>query len=161
MPRLDPQQGLMPSLLDRLIDPDTEGTAGRHGYDLQQIIDAVRRDLEELLNTHPSYTDIPEEWVELRQSVLQYGLPDLASVAVASHTEREDLGRIVETVIQRFEPRLREVKALLAESAEGEERHVRFHIAARLNVDPAPEVSFETVLELTTGHASIQAREVS
>ena len=60
MPRVDPHQGLMPSLLDRLIDPDAEGTVGRHGYDLQQVIDAVRRDLEDLLNTHPSYTDIPD-----------------------------------------------------------------------------------------------------
>jgi hypothetical protein len=36
---------------------------------------------------------------------------------------------------------------------------VRFHIDARLNVDPAPEVSFETVVELITGHASIKTSE--
>ena len=33
---------------------------------------------------------------------------------------------------------------------------MRFHIQARLNVDPSPEVGFETVLELTTGHASVK-----
>jgi type VI secretion system protein ImpF len=161
MPRVDPNQGLMPSLLDRLIDPDAEGTVGRHGYDLQQVIDAVRRDLEDLLNTHPSYTDIPEEWAELRSSVLLFGLPDLVSVTVRSHSDREEICRIVESIIQRFEPRLRNVRAVLRDSPEGQERHVRFHIEGQLNVDPAPEVSFETVLELTTGHASIQAREAS
>jgi predicted component of type VI protein secretion system len=36
------------------------------------------------------------------------------------------------------------------------ERTVRFHINARLTVDPAPEVAFETVLELMTGHTSVQ-----
>jgi type VI secretion system protein ImpF len=161
MSRLDQNQGLMPSVLDRLIDPDTEGTAWRRGYGLQQVVDAVRRDLEELLNTHPSFHDLPEEWAELRRSVLAYGLPDMASVSAANQIEREELGRVVEAIIQRFEPRLRDVRAVLVESGEGEDRHVRFHIEARLNVDPAPEVAFETVLELSTGHASIQAGEQS
>ena len=34
---------------------------------------------------------------------------------------------------------------------------VKFHIDARLRVEPSPEVGFETTLELTTGHASIKA----
>ena len=32
---------------------------------------------------------------------------------------------------------------------------IRFRIEAELNVDPAPEVGFETVLELTTGRATV------
>jgi predicted component of type VI protein secretion system len=35
---------------------------------------------------------------------------------------------------------------------------VLFHIDAELRVNPAPAVAFETVLELTTGHASIRER---
>jgi type VI secretion system protein ImpF len=151
------QHGLMPSILDRLIDPDAEGTAWRQGYDLQQIIDAVRRDLEDLLNTHPTYSALGEQWVELGKSVLLYGLPDMASVTATTTSQREELAKIVEGIIQRYEPRLRNVRAILKTGSGEDDRHVRFHIEAQLNVDPAPEVSFETVLELTTGHTSIQA----
>ena len=35
-------------------------------------------------------------------------------------------------------------------------RAVRFHIDARLRVDPAPEVAFDTILELTTGHTTVK-----
>ncbi len=38
-------------------------------------------------------------------------------------------------------------------------RRVRFHIEARLAVDPCPEVAFDTVLELTTGRATIATAE--
>ena len=47
----DPFQGLMPSVLDRLIDAESAGTPTRQGYTLSQMEDAVRRDLEDLLNT--------------------------------------------------------------------------------------------------------------
>jgi type VI secretion system protein ImpF len=152
-------QGLMPSLLDRLIDPDTAGTQWRFGYGVEQITDAVRRDLEELLNAHPPYSRLDPAWAELRKSVLQFGLPDLMSVEVSSQSQQDELARLVEDVILRFEPRLRNVRAVLIETGGLSERSVRFHVEARLNVDPAPEVAFETVLELSTGHASIKTRD--
>ena len=151
-----PQHGLMPSMLDRLIDPDTTGTVWRHGYAIEQVIDAVRRDLEDLLNTHQSYVDFPEEWEELRNSVFLYGMPDLVSF---SATEHAALASIVEAIIKRFEPRLREVRVVVGAGDVSEDQRARLHIEARLNVDPAPEVAFETVVELTTGHASIKASE--
>ena len=46
MPSKDEQQGLMPSIIDRLIDPGSGGTAWRRGYGLEQMIQAVQRDLE-------------------------------------------------------------------------------------------------------------------
>jgi type VI secretion system protein ImpF len=155
MPRVDPNQGLMPSLLDRLIDPDSEGTAFRQGYSLEQIIDAVRRDLEDLLNTHQSYLRFPPDWAELGNSVFLYGMPDLMS---ANPSERGQLAELVEGVITRFEPRLRNVRVILGEG-DGEDRTVRLHVEAQVNVDPAPEVAFETVLELSTGYLSIQPSE--
>jgi type VI secretion system protein ImpF len=145
----------MPSILDRLIDPDSEGTAFRQGYSLEQIIDAVRRDLEDLLNSHQSYLHFPEDYAELRNSVLLYGMPDLMS---ANPSEREHLAELVEQVITRFEPRLRNIRVVLAEG-DGEDRTVRLQVEAQVNVDPSPEVAFETVLELSTGYLSIQASE--
>ena len=86
-------------------------------------------------------------------------MPDLSSVPAGNEGEREEDGRIIEGVINRFEPRLRDVHAHLVESTDGRERSVRFHIQARLNVDPSPEVGFDTVLELTTGYASVKRSE--
>jgi type VI secretion system protein ImpF len=154
MPRAELPQGLMPSMLDRLIDPDAEGTSWRRGYSLEQVIDAVRRDLEELLNTHQPYVHFPEEWAELSNSVFLYGMPDLVSF---NATEREQIGGLVGKIISRFEPRLRNVRVVLADAGDEHHASVRFHVEAVVNVDPAPEVAFETVVELFTGRTSVTA----
>lgn len=156
----DTQQGLMPSVLDRLMNPETTGTAWRRGYDLQQIVDAIRRDLEELLNSHQMYAETLEDWPELGTSLLTYGMPDFASLTNTAAKGREAIGKRIEEVIARFEPRLRNVHATIVEGTNPGDRHVRFHLDAQINVDPAPEVAFETIVELTTGRAAIQASDV-
>jgi type VI secretion system protein ImpF len=154
MARFDPTTRLTPSLLDRLIDQETDRGSAR-GYDHRQMIDVVRRDLEDLLNTRLTNNEVPEAFVEVNRSVVTYGLPDLSSVSADTSEQRADIGRLIERIIERFEPRLRQVRARLVEGAGGSQT-VRFQIHAELNVDPAPEVGFETVLELMTGHASIK-----
>jgi predicted component of type VI protein secretion system len=44
----------------------------------------------------------------------------------------------------------------MLENRDANDRSVKFRIDARLCVDPAPEVAFDTVLELTTGHYSVK-----
>src|ERR1700687_4615516 len=106
MPTADASQRLMPSILDRLIDPESEGTAGGHGYSVVQMIDVVRRDLEDLLNTRQSNAGIPEVFVEVHNSIIGYGLPDLIALKALSSAQREEIGRVIEEIIGRFEPRL-------------------------------------------------------
>jgi type VI secretion system protein ImpF len=154
MARVNVNPGLMPSLLDRMIDPESEGTAWQRGYSPRQMMEAVRRDLEDLFNTHQSELDIPEGYEEVRKSIVAYGLPDLPSIYAVAAERRQDIRQLIADVIARFEPRLRDVRVIMVESKEVE-RRVRFHIEARLNVEPSPEVAFETILELTTGQASI------
>jgi type VI secretion system protein ImpF len=150
------QQGLMPSLLDRLIDPDAAGTAWQYGYGADQIVTAVRRDLEELLNTRQPERDVPQEFVEVHRSVVTFGLPDISTLAAETAQQREEIGRLIEARISLFEPRLRDVRATLLDPATRLDRAVRFRVDARLNVDPAPEIAFDTILELTTGHYSVK-----
>jgi type VI secretion system protein ImpF len=160
MSRLAPHQRLTPSILDRLTaDPETNHTSSGMMFDLRQMVDAVRRDLEDLLNTRRAAPAGVEAFEEVRGSVVAFGMPDLSSVPAGTEGEREEVGRVIEGVINRFEPRLREVRAQLVESTNGRERSVRFHIQARLAVDPSPEVGFDTVLELTTGYASVKRSE--
>ena len=147
----------MPSFLDRLIDPDPGDMRGRTGYAFHDIVDAVRRDLEDLLNTHRAYGDISAEWQELRRSVLTYGMPDFVSKATETTFEKAEVGGMIVDIINLFEPRLRNVRVKLIEGGKGLERSIRFHVDAQINVDPAPEVSFETILELSTGHAQVKS----
>jgi type VI secretion system protein ImpF len=158
MSRVDLNQALTPSILDRLIDPDSTGTSARSGYGVEQVILSVRRDLEDLLNTHRSIIHLPEEFPEILTSPVGFGIPDFASLSTSTVQQRESIGRMVEQIITRFEPRLREVKVHVIDDKRGVEHHlnVRFQIEARLRVEPYPDISFETVMELTTGCTQIR-----
>lgn len=157
MARVDPNQALMPTILDRLIDPDSGGTTWRRGYGVEQMIEVVHRDLEDLLNTRQSIAGSPEGFEEVNKSIVAYGLPDLTSLNAVTAQQREDIGRVLEHIIGIFEPRLKDVRVILADSGDTKDRSAKFHVEARLCLDPAPEVAFDTVLELTTGHYTVQS----
>jgi type VI secretion system protein ImpF len=118
---------------------------------------AVRRDLEELLNTRQPYSDLPPQFVECRKSVLNYGLPDLNSLESYTPTQREQIGKVLEAIITLYEPRLRDVHVTLRSGSEPTDRAIKFRVDAKLRLDPAPEVAFDTILELMTGHYTVQA----
>jgi type VI secretion system protein ImpF len=157
MSRVDPNQALMPTVLDRLIDPDSGGTAWRRGYGVEQMVQVVQRDLEDLLNTRQSCADLPEAFKEVASSIIAFGLPDLTSINAITPNQREDIGRVIEHIVTTFEPRLKEVRAILTDPGDGKQRTVKFRIEARLCLEPAPEVAFDTVLELSNGHYSVQS----
>jgi type VI secretion system protein ImpF len=161
MSRVDSHQGLMPSVLDRLIDPDSGGTIARRGYGVAQMTEAVRRDLTELLNTRQSHDGLPVEFDELHRSILAYGLPDLAALDAITPEQRREIGHMIEQIIGMFEPRLKDVRATVLNLSETRERTIRFRVDARLCLDPAPEVAFDTILELSTGRYAVQSSGVA
>src|SRR5262249_8026751 len=119
--------------------------------------EVVRRDLEDLLNTRQSFTDMPRDLPRLRDSVHAFGLPDLTSFNALTPQQREEIAHAIEQTIVRFEPRLRDVRAtLLSGDEELKQRTVRFRIEAKVGGDPAPEVAFDTVLEVLTGQHSVK-----
>jgi type VI secretion system protein ImpF len=146
----------MPSLLDRLLDPASQGTLDRPWYGVTQMAEAVQRDLEELLNTHQTHQGLLDGFPEAQRSVLAYGLPDLPSLKAHAGQQREDVARAIEAVVRLFEPRLSDVRAEPLGEPDEKDRNLRFRIRAKLRVEPAPEVAFETTLELTTGHYSVR-----
>jgi type VI secretion system protein ImpF len=169
MPPPDPFQGLKPSVLDRLTDADSAGTAGRRGYGVRQMEEAVRRDLEDLLNTRrPPDRDADGQpyfggLEEVPRSIANYGLRDLARPDALNDALRAELARHIEEVITAFEPRLRDVRVRVRNTDEVKQARkndfkqtaLYFHIEGRLDLDPAPAVAFETVLELTKGHHQV------
>ena len=80
MARSDAQPGLTPSLLDRFIDPAYQHEAGPRPFTVAETIDAVRRDLEDLLNTRQSSHRVPptfEDVLRLHRGVRD-ARPELA-----------------------------------------------------------------------------------
>ncbi len=163
MARIGARQQLMPTILDRLTDPEIAGAGAQWGYTISEMIDAVRRDVEELLNTRQSHQGLPEEFVETHRSIVSYGLPDFTSINVRKTKGVEEMGAMIESVIGMFEPRLRNIRAIPVQAVGAtqskEEPRVRFNIEATLFVDPFPEVGFSTVVELLSGQASIALKE--
>jgi type VI secretion system protein ImpF len=156
--RVDSQHGLEPSILDRLVPQEPLGLVRWEGSSLEQMIEAVRRDLEDLLNTRQTQGDLPACYEELTRSVFTFGVPDASSLSAMTQERRGEMGRLIGGLIERFEPRLRDVQVRLTDS-DPLGREIRFHIEARLPVEPYPEVGFETVLDVSTGHAVIAPGE--
>lgn len=143
-------RALLP-LLDRLLDADpgaSEPPPPSAGEALELLHAAVRRDLEALLNARRRRRPLPPLLLHLPASLVNYGIPDPASGAYALAESRAALAIEVEATIRRFEPRLSQVKAALADDANDLGGTLRLKIDAVLRADPVPEpVSFETLLE--------------
>lgn len=142
---------LRPSILDRLIDHEPEATRepppGRHQY-LTDLRQSVRRDLESLLNSRYCMVSPPEELTELEHSLLNYGLPDLATVNISNPEKKQAFVRELERILRDYEPRFKSVKITHLENREGTDRTLRFRIDAVLWADPAPQsVVFDSILE--------------
>lgn len=158
MARVDPNQPLVPSVLDRLIDQEPKVSSEpppSRSRQLAQVKAAVKRDLEWLLNTKKTSALITDE-ARLPDSLLTYGLPDFTHCSLANGQDQARLVRAIEAAIRQFEPRLTEVQVRLREGRK-ETQVLRFHIDAMLDVDPEPEaVGFDSVLQLHTKAFQVQ-----
>ncbi|MDX2039566.1 MAG: type VI secretion system baseplate subunit TssE [Isosphaeraceae bacterium] len=154
-------QRLLPSVLSRLIDPDYEGKDWDRECTVEQIVASVFDDLRDLLNTHPSINEIDEQFKELRTSILSYGMPDLASLSIIAKNRQVQLTQVVQAIITKFEPRLKDVKATMVGGEKEGDRNIAFSIKATLRTDPFPPVAFETIFDLVTGQADVKPREMS
>ena len=147
--------GLTLSVLDRLIDEDLKlpGKLLTRSESLRKLRDAVRRDLEWLLNTRQPI-DPAEEGTELHNSLYMYGLPDITSMSIKSTADRQRLLQEIQAAVTRFEPRIANVRVTLKEERMP---NVRFVIEGLLRLDPSPEhVSFDTVLQLSNGEYTVR-----
>src|SRR5436190_6048087 len=100
---------LLPSFIDRLIDAGREDAHGPTTYTLEGMIDVVRADVEELLNTRQSRPWHECPFPAVRESLLAYGLPDLNSIPGASARDSPAIAEYIAKVIERYEPRLKKV----------------------------------------------------
>jgi type VI secretion system protein ImpF len=158
MPDHDANAPLRLPFLDRLLDDEpkikSEAPMTR-STSLARLKTAVRRDLENLLNTRRTPDYIPEGSVEILRSVYYYGLPDITSMPANFLYEQTKLLQSIETAVKTFEARLDGVRVSLVPVV-GQSRVLRFVIDGMLRIDPLPEhVVYDASIELTSLEVSI------
>ena len=160
MTKRELERTVQASVLDRLTDEDTRASVDppmTYAESLRAFKAGVQRDLEWLLNTRrPTGEDI-DALDEVRNSLFQFGMPDITSLSRDSLPARAQLLQQVEETLALFEPRLAQVRLSMAE-VEGElqRRELRFIVEATLRLDPTPEqVMFDTVLHFASGQIDV------
>jgi type VI secretion system protein ImpF len=148
------------SVLDRLIDLDPRNSKEvppTRTQSERMLRDAVRRDLEWLLNTR-RIAVVPDEGLkELNRSVYLFGLPDFTGFSIATPNDKTKLIRQLQNAVKIFEPRIAKPRIIPLETESAGARTLRFRIEGLLLMDPEPEhVSFDTVLQLTSGQYEVQ-----
>jgi type VI secretion system protein ImpF len=160
MAKIRPDQPLVPSVLDRLIDerPDeSRETPKSRNQVMREVKLSLQRDLENLLNTRRRATGWPADLIELELSLANYGIPDIAGADLGSAENREQFARTVVETIRRFEPRFQQVNVSMLQNADPMERTLRFRIDALLRAEPAPEpVVFDSSMQPATCNVQVR-----
>ena len=166
MAELSLKARLQPSLLDRLTDHQPESsheTREDRVVTELQLREHLRRDLSALLNTtHMAAILDLTAFPELRRSVLNYGIPDLAGKTLSS-VDPKVLERHLREAILNYEPRLLKrslkLRVLSHQTATGHNGIV-FDIEAELWAQPIPIALYlRTEIDLEDG--SVRVDEVS
>ena len=156
---------IQPCLLDRLTDnnPDAkQDSREERMISLQRYRNGVLRDLEWLLNSC-SYSIIEdlEEFQQVENSVLNFGVPDLCGLTL-SGVEIPELERVVQQAIQFFEPRIlsRNLLVKAVSDSQGDFGNaIDFEIRGELWAEPMPDQFLvKTEIDLETGHWELEDR---
>ena len=147
------------SLLDRLLD-DEPGVHVEAPLEESQRLrimqQAIRRDLQNLLNTRYRLVAWPPELTELDDSLINYGIPDFTAASLNAAEDCDVLLRAIRTAINFFEPRLTDVE-LERVGNDYVDRTFRFRIEAMLLIEEKKHrIQFDSLLESGTGQFSIE-----
>jgi len=161
--RIERDQPLVISLLDRLLDEDIESadpSKSRRQY-LADLRNALRRDLEDMLNTHQSWIVPPADLADLNTSLINYGIPHFLGLQVASDAAREQFRTEIEALLRRFEPRFKRVTVTLTEGSDNLDRTLRFRIDALIYAEPDLEpISFDSMIEPVHRRFAVAAGDI-
>jgi len=155
------KQKLRPSILDRIIDDAPEishkDAQNNSQFNLNYLKTSVRKDLEKLFNSRYRISDLPEEMTEVQHSLVNYGLPDLATINMIDIEKRTEFCTHIEKTIRYFEPRFQSVKVKYIDNQDYTDRTLRFRIEAVLYAEPMPEkIIFDSILEPISRNVSIE-----
>ncbi len=156
MPDEQPHTRLRYSLLDRLIgDQTTDSLATPTPTAVRQVVQWVRRDLQNLLNTRLHSFVWPEEYTQLDSSIVNYGLPSFSRVENAR--DYDAVAELIRVTIERFEPRLQAARVEPLGEEDANSRVLRFRIKAQLVVEPLDDsIAFTSTLDPVSGNFRVE-----
>lgn len=151
----------VPSLLDRLLDDAPQKTTEpdwASSYTQVRLKLSVARDLEVLLNTRRLADWEVEGYPRSADSMLCFGIMDLTTVTIQDSRSVRNLQDHLRKAIERFEPRLGNVRVSLEPGKDGP-KSIRFRVDAVLKLQPGrPPVTFDATLQLGTNACTVQQR---
>lgn len=115
------------------------------------VLDGLKRDLLELLNTRKRCRSWPAQLDELERSVFAYGIPDIAGAHLATAKDRDRFLSTLGPLIRRFDQRFKSVRITPNSNRDANDRVLRFRIEATVRVESGTEpIAFEFKLEPAT-----------
>ena len=163
MAELTYQERLQPSLIDRLTDDEPQNSTEpreRRVLVERSLRQSVLRDLGWLLNaTGLGAAQDLSEYPMVAESVLNFGLPDLAG-KTASGLDLAEVERLMAQAIRDYEPRILRntvrVRAIASGDAAGQQNTLIFEIEGDLWGQPMPERLFlKTEFDLEVGDVRV------
>jgi type VI secretion system protein ImpF len=142
-------QRFVPGLFDRLLGDRRP----RGRTPVEQLRDAVARDLEDLFNTRVALSQhCLLRYPACAKSVFNYGVADFAGLSLSSSEDREQVCASLRTAVERFEPRIRKVQ-VQAVVRPGTVNRIDFSISGVIAGQPA---CFDAMLQPSSLRYSIQ-----
>lgn len=135
-------RGLLPSLLDRLLEPAPkpgQPDPKARGQSVRELRASLGRDLEALLNARRRCLGWPPEFEELESSLLAYGLPDMGGTDLAVAEAQDAFCRAMERAIRLMDPRYVSVRVERLAPADPLDPTLRLRINALVHAAPVPE----------------------
>ncbi|NKJ71187.1 type VI secretion system baseplate subunit TssE [Rhizobium leguminosarum bv. viciae] len=148
------------SILDRLIDEAPDRTVDPPMSFVDQVRDvreAIRRDLEALLNTRRCPAT-PPALSELKDALVSYGVDGIVSANLMTDQAKLKLAQAIERRIALFETRLSDVRVTILKSRTMTERALRMRIQATFRLhEGMPPISFESTIDPSTQRFLVEA----
>ncbi|ANL69614.1 type VI secretion system lysozyme-related protein (plasmid) [Rhizobium phaseoli] len=149
------------SILDRLIDeaPDRAVDPPVSFVDqVREMREAIRRDLEALLNTRRCPATPPAALAELKDALVSYGVDGVVSANLMTDEAKLRLATAIERRIALFESRLSDVRVTILKSRTMTERALRLRIQATFRLhEGMPPISFESTIDPSTQRFLVEA----
>lgn len=139
------------SVLDRLLDDAPYSPADPPSSYVEQVREmreAIRRDLEMLLNTRRCNQSPPLALRELQNSLCNFGVDGAVAANLMTDEAKLALARSIERSISRFETRLSNVRVTILKNRSVTARALRMRIEAAFRLhEGMPPISFESIID--------------
>lgn len=154
MARVKTETLVTQTIIDRFLLSQDEWPKTRK-ESMDKYRDALKRDLEWMLNTRKPVMPILEEFPEVSTSVFNFGFPDLQNFDNSQGNDKDAVSTALERCIRTFEPRIYQPRVFLTRS-DTLARSLKFHIEGQIRYEDTKEdIKFDTVLELISGEYEV------